>query len=227
MKRGFQYISDLHLDRLGRNKIPTIKKTSDTLLICGDLGNPFKNNYKEFLHYSSNEFNNVFLISGNHEYYHKDMKKVLDVDNKIQDISNKFSNVEFLNQTCSNFEHNKIFGTTLWADGFKYWEQENNHHLREFGKFVHNKHKNDVRWLRNNIHSKINVNKNLIIMTHYLPSYQLITPKFKEFDNLDRFATNIEYLMKPPVKYWLCGHSHCKYETDINGVMCGINSFTI
>jgi len=70
------------------------------------------------------------------------------------------------------------------------------------------------------------MNKNLIVMTHYLPTYKLILEQFQNNRNIDRFATNLDYLIKPPVKYWLCGHTHCRYETKINGVNIGVNSYT-
>jgi predicted phosphohydrolase len=224
-RRGFQYISDLHLERLVSGKFPRIAKHADTLLLCGDIGNVYKSNYKSFLNYTSNEFDKVFLITGNHEYYHRDMKKVFDVDNKINDITSNFSNVHFLNQDCYQDKNYKILGTTLWADGFKYYMQEPNQHLKDFGEFVHERHLSDVNWLSNNIY--IEPRKEVIVMTHYLPTYKLISPQFMHYNNLDRFANNLDFLIRSPVKYWLCGHSHCKFETKINNITCGINSFTL
>ncbi len=221
--RKFKYISDLHLERVKGNYFPKISNNSNanTLFIAGDLGNPFHKNYKSFLKYSSGNFDKIFLITGNHEYYHKDMKKVLDVDNKINDIVNDIPNVSFLNRTCGEVDDYMVLGTTLWADGFRHYE--NGGKLSNFGKFAYNRHKSDVRWLRNNIFNK-NINKKLIVMTHYLPTYQLILNKFRNHKNLDRFATDLDYLIKPPVKYWICGHTHCQYETKINNVNFGINA---
>jgi len=165
--RHLKYISDLHLEKIKGSKshhFPKFPKsnTSEPLFICGDLGNPFHKNYKSFLKNTSYKFNKIFLITGNHEYYHRDMKRVLDVDNKITDIVSDISNISFLNQTCEEFNGYKIFGTTLWADGFKYYNDENNKHnkhnahMREFGKFAYKRHTDDVRWLENNISNKIN-----------------------------------------------------------------------
>jgi Icc-related predicted phosphoesterase len=84
-----------------------------------------------------------------------------------------------------------ILGTTLWVP------------------FYEQKYKENVEWLTNNIKN----NENVIVLSHYLPSYKLIVPKYwtKEYEPLQKqYASDLEHLMKPNVKFWLCGHSHSK-----------------
>src|SRR4029079_12083032 len=66
--------------------------------------------------------------------------------------------------------------------------------------------------------------KDIIILSHYLPSYKLIIPKYYNYKPKYQYASNLDYLIKKPVKAWLCGHSHCQIEKYINGVYCGINT---
>jgi hypothetical protein len=81
------------------------------------------------------------------------------------------------------------------------------------------------KWLSDNI---IGNNKNVIVLTHHLPSYDLIIDKYKKgiySKYQDRFASDLNHLLQSPVKYWLCGHSHCNIEKQINDVMCAINAY--
>ena len=61
-----QYVSDLHLEKKINNRSIIAKKPY--LILAGDIGYPFQNNYKNFLLHMSYIFNKVFLIAGNHEY---------------------------------------------------------------------------------------------------------------------------------------------------------------
>ena len=203
-----QYISDLHLER--RKNIIKIPVKGNYLALCGDIGNPNHSNYKQLLKYSSNEFEKTFIIAGNHEYNNKSITKMNFVNDQIDDIVSNFNNVFFLNNNYYKLnKYTILFGTTLWT-------KSTNHKL-------HNK---SINWLENNIVD--NLNKNIIIISHHLPSYKLIVPKFRKLKYkylFDRYASNLEYIMEyPNIKVWLCGHSHCQYNTFINGTYCAINA---
>jgi len=48
-----------------------------------------------------------------------------------------------------------------------------------------------------------------VIITHHLPSYDMILDHFKLDDFNYGFATNLDYvLQKPQISAWICGHSH-------------------
>ncbi len=206
MLKNLQYISDIHLEY--RTKVPYLKPISNHLALLGDIGNPFKNNYKEFLIHTSKNWDKVFLIAGNHEYYHnKD-----NVDDKIKDIISSFNNVYYLNNDKYEFLNYTILGTTLWSKLIKPINYKN-----VTMEEMNHKHEECCKYLKNNIV------KNTIVLSHYLPSYKLIIDKYKHCNNNDRYASNIDFLHLP-IKYWLCGHSHCIIEMNINGVMCCINA---
>jgi predicted MPP superfamily phosphohydrolase len=202
MRKSLQYLSDLHLERL--NIIPRPKICGNYLALCGDIGDPFKNNYKEFIKYTTYNYEKVFLIAGNHEFLYnnnkrKNRKKVLD---QIQEIEIKYNNLFFLNNDTCELDNYKIIGTTLWSKG------------------VYKKnHKKSLKFLK----KELKDDKQKIILSHYLPSYKLIIPKYKKYNQIN-YATNLEYLIKKPIYAWLCGHSHCVYNININGVYCGINT---
>src|SRR4029077_8822969 len=77
----------------------------------------------------------------------------------------------------------------------------------------HNRH---VSWLEDVIRN--NQDKRLLVMTHFVPSFQLIEPKYRDLGlaKTSHFATNLEHLIRHPVRAWVCGHSHSALERDIN-----------
>ena len=214
-KTTLQYVSDVHLER--RESFPKIPVHSKNIALIGDIGNPFKENYSDFLKYTSDNFERVFLIAGNHEYWHHGNSHNK-VNDKILTIANKSSNVEFLNNSQTSLDNYIIFGGTLWAS----------HSYFPYNIY----HKNCVAWLEKMLQNhKDNVKteeNNIIILTHYLPSYKLIVPKYKQacYDGIrNKYASDLDYLITKPISFWLCGHSHCNFQLSINGVNCAINAF--
>ena len=84
---------------------------------------------------------------------------------------------------------------------------------------IQNKHIESVNYIKDNIAG------NTIVLTHHLPSFKLITDKYKTYRNNTRYASDLESLMTKNVKYWICGHTHCQYETKINETFCKINAY--
>jgi hypothetical protein len=74
-----QYLSDIHLET--HNNTPKsifaeiLKPSAPYLALCGDIGYPGTQLYEPFLEYCSKNFEHVFYIAGNHEYYN-DMKAI-------------------------------------------------------------------------------------------------------------------------------------------------------
>lgn len=64
----------------------------------------------------------------------------------------------------------------------------------------------------------------LVVLTHHLPSFRLIVPKYKGHFASCCFASHLDHLIKDTIIMWLYGHYHCVVETNINEVYCGINA---
>lgn len=204
-----QYISDIHLEH--RMSIPKIPPRTKYLALLGDIGHPNKPLYPEFLKYCSTNWDKVFLLSGNHEYEQKKYS-MQEIDQMIQEQVSKYNNVSYLNNQKNLIDNHLILGTTLWSD---------NNELRP-GHKVNELFNESVNWLKGNI--KENPDKDIIVLSHYLPSYKLIIPKYYNYKHSFQYASDLDHLIKNPVKAWLCGHSHCQLEKNINGVYCGINT---
>lgn len=66
--------------------------------------------------------------------------------------------------------------------------------------------------------------KPILIMTHHLPSYQMILLIYESSQCKSDFASDLDYLFKNPVVTWLYGHSHGFNKQIINNIPCIINS---
>lgn len=275
--RNLQYVSDIHLER--KISYPKLVRKENNLALLGDIGDPFKDNYTDFLSYASDRWENVFLLAGNHEYWQAKYN-YYDVNEKINDVVVKFDNVLFLNNTSSSLLPNYIIlGTTLWSHILSFsslsFSPSSSASLSSYNlkkplmgddlkinlvdKTFNELHFQSVNWLKSQIFDykqkqenlkykqkeikgqnlnykqannkekvKEKEEKQIVVLTHYLPSYKLIIEKYRYgfySKYHDRFASDLDEIIQPPISYWLCGHSHCILETQINGIYCGINSF--
>lgn len=213
-----QYLSDLHLEY--RKVIPIVPVAADYLILAGDIGNPFKDNYYYFMNRVSRQFKKIFLIAGNHEYWNLNATGAADrynnfvhVHDRIRTVTNNFPNIHFLNNTSHCFDDKyEILGTVLWS-----WVDNSSF------KNLNQIYLRNREWLERELLNK----KDKIVITHHLPTYSLITEQYqarKYSKYTQQFASHLDHLIQPPVKFWIAGHSHCTYETRINGVYCGINA---
>ena len=190
INRLLQYTSDLHLEK-GYRRI--IKPKKPFLVLAGDIGYPEQDSYKDFLHVVSNDFDKVFVISGNHEYDGQKVDEFYKIDEKIENICNMRSNLHYLQKKseliCIKYNIS-ISGCTMWAE---YPLSRNHLHL------------DNVEWL-NSLK-----NTNHVIATHYCP-FQKNEKTFKYFGT---DQSNI--IKKDNVIAWIYGHTHFNKDVNIEG----------
>ncbi len=204
MQKTFHYISDLHLNR----NVFNVKflPPYHNLFIAGDIGNPRYPIYKDFLYGACAVWDNVYFTSGNHEYFGC---KTIDEGNEVDDILTKMAkgrpNLEYLQKRVIETDEYLIAGATLWTRPLC---------KGQYNTEIHTVHEDHVKF----IESLSAVKKNVIMMTHHLPSHKLILPQYKKH-SVDKYATDLEYLIGDPIKVWICGHSHISYQKKINDVL--------
>lgn len=221
-----QYASDLHLEFYDNYTFENfIKPSAEILFLLGDIGNPDSIIYQNFIQDCSNNFNKVFLIAGNHEYYSG--KNIKDIDLIIKNICTKYNNVIFLNNDIYELNDDYVLiGTTLWSnlsqnemvdlifssnDFLKIKNEGKNLDFNTVNSFF----KNNVRWLEDNL-KKI-IDKKIIILTHHLPSYKCINKKYNQNRTNSAYASNLDYLFsKYKINYWFFGHTHTSVNMNIN-----------
>ena len=207
-----QYISDLHLEKLRKIPYHTLQPSTNNIALLGDIGDPFTSIYYDLLKHVSTNFDKVILLSGNHEYWNRTIKET---DNQINYLVNKFHNITYLNNTKTKIDSYDIIGSTLWSNVI---DDPNNNTVIQ-NKFFHYHSMKEI--------DKLLTDKPTIMLTHYLPSYQLIHPDFVHYPMYykSRYASDLDHMCKDNVKAWLYGHSHKHVGMFINNTYCSSNPF--
>ena len=225
----FQYFSDIHLEFYNEN-IPKIQRTfiqkldkqtdkPGFLLVAGDIGMPSRPSYSTFLQSLSPLYEKIFITTGNHEYYKMPYYSLTEMDNYCRDICRTMpqDNVVFLqNNTYKLNDSLSIFGGTFWTDIPPSKHHSVMHSVNDY-KLIPNMtpslssllHEKSVSLL--NYHIKEDTHMKWIVMSHHMPSFDLIDPKYRATTNTDMnyaFASNVSVANDPRVLAWVYGHTH-------------------
>jgi len=239
-----QYISDIHLELY--KDLPEsvftnfITPDAPYLALCGDIGIPDFKNYEKFISWCAYRWNKIFVIAGNHEYYNFNCPNKTDMESKkamIQRACQGHKNVHFLD--CSSIwlenERIRVIGCTLWSeidqrvidDPLKARNDYRQILLQgtkpAFAFELRDLHYKERSWLQQEIHKADMTGEPCLILTHYLPSHDLIASKYRKNHDNSFFASHCDELIRPPVKAWICGHSHTGMAMKIHGIPCVLN----
>lgn len=227
LHREFRSDSKELWEQMGLSKLPK----TDICILAGDIGHPLLKRNKvsedgsaetkrfsacpKWLHVLTklkSLYKYVLYVPGNHEYYQAQELKATpaEVDLVMREAC-KQNDVIFLN--CDVWKHPEapeveFFGCTLWSEmkGAS-WSQMND--SRAFAKHsdfleAHYAHR---KWLKSALAMSAASSK--YVITHYLPSFQLIHPRFRTSAINDAFASNCEDLVEQKnIQGWFYGHSH-------------------
>jgi predicted phosphodiesterase len=221
-------VSDIHLE-LYVNKtvdldyLDNLKDKVDILILAGDVGNPYKKEYEDLIIRCSKLFKHVIIVSGNHEYYDK-RYNMYEIDNKIKQITQDFENVHFLQRNTIIINNIRFIGCTLWSLPKPNGQTLNDMtHIKYMSLATYKTlFMTDLKFLETELNNNNNNMRNIVI-THHLPSYQLISKQYENHPSNSFFASDLEYLMQK-TDMWLCGHTHTSVVKQINGCMCYINA---
>lgn len=221
-----QYISDLHLnfndpDKVCKSIIPVAKY----LAICGDVGDPRKQYYRNLLNQVSKKFEKVFLVAGNHEMYHE---CITDTHTYLEWLCSQYSNIIYLNDsfhTIVNTDGSKlnIYGTIMWSnvtDGafrnIMYLDSHKKHIA--LASDIRNLHKISLKKLEH----YLDTNKtDTILLTHFPIKSEMngdiITPQSSFY------TTDLPHLLRPPIKAVISGHVHTNLKKEFNKIPYNTN----
>jgi len=158
----------------------------------------------------------IFMVAGNHEYYHGDFEEVKEALRVFERI---YPNFHFLDNGAVCFKDVEIFGGTMFTDfdlhgpNEMYFAKEAARYM--IADFTHirdwtlNKHcdefivfeRNFVPWL------KQTEGRKRIVITHFMPTEYGGNPVFKNNRLNPYFTCNMERYMGWE-GFWLCGHGH-------------------
>jgi predicted phosphohydrolase len=250
------FVSDLHLEhkqwqrdypRINESSLKKLDDSVHGIAIVGDLSNPYYDNFTLFLAYCGSLFKNVYFVAGNHEYYSKGFckytiketitKRIEFSIEQAKDISNNNS-IFYLDNSHIQLPNNKIIiGSTLWSNHQQSLILSKNNYLTSMYEFINDEYYDSCNFLKQELklcrlfNNMNNIKKpNITLLTHYLPTYQLIDKKYHPIYNTnrakaERYFSNVEHFIKHPIKNWICGHSHSLTNIHLNGVNLCINPF--
>ena len=221
-----QYASDLHLefaDNWRYLKTHPIEPVGDVLVLAGDIGYLSDDNYVShpFWDYVADNFKEVLVIPGNHEFY-----KYYDIstlpDGKILSVR---PNVNVYYNGVVNLEDVEFILSTLWArvplqDAFatEYGVTDLhrilfNGETLTFDQF-NKEHERCMAFMRDAVNQSTASKR--IMVTHHLPSFQLSSPDFKGSRINGAFvADEDDFIEGCRAQYWIYGHSHRNIDKQI------------
>lgn len=212
---------------------------ADILVLAGDIGYAEAPITERFIEWCCSNWKYIIWVYGNHEYYNKNSSEqwpnsVMTMADKEQAgiaLQERLSNLHILNKGSvifPEFPEYVFIGATLWtyisegqytnlknifsdfkyifsdqtlSEGYKRFTPE---HWAE----LHDHHKQFL--LDELTHYTLSSStRKCIIITHHLPTYEMILDQYKFDDFNYAFASDLNYILdKPQIVAWICGHSH-------------------
>jgi Icc-related predicted phosphoesterase len=187
------------------------------LFLAGDIGHVSKPLYAEFLAHVAYNWEHVFLINGNHEYDGcKSIEDFQEIDEKTSQLVSRIGNITFLNQSATLFKGHLIIGCTLWT------KTPIVEKLKDRVRIENSFHEKHRQFINNTLYNARETP--CIVMSHHVPSYELVSPSPLFGKILFRWASHSDYLIRKPARVWICGHNHASFVKDINGVKVILNA---
>jgi predicted phosphodiesterase len=235
-----QYVSDIHLEFYKKCPFPLLlKPNARYLALAGDIGQPNTQIWNSFFNYVNNHWDRVFYVTGNHEYYSK-RTPMNEIHNTIKESLKPFTRVTMLDSSQpDNFiakENVAVVGNTLWTEVPDSLVRTVEESMNDYKKIFEEEGKSVSVETLNNLHyiqkaqllEKIHYYKYqkipTVVITHHIPSFKLISPRFAGSPVNAAFASNCENLMLPNVKCWIYGHTHNCANSLIGKTMCLVNA---
>lgn len=219
----FQVLSDLHLEFL--KKAPEIPVIGDNLVLAGDIGYAGSSIWREFLRGCRAKYKHIYYVAGNHEFYNGTYGERLRIMREEAGAG-----LTFLEKDVADIEGTslRVVGTTLWTDVPPEESYEVSNIMSDYRKIRYSgrplkvvdtnyMHQEARKYLRQEIDRCTEEGRDALVVTHHLPSFEMVDDKYKGENNYG-FASECDDLIRPPVKFWVCGHSHTQMVKEINGV---------
>ncbi len=212
-----QYCSDLHLE-FRENKIfldkNPIQPVGEILLLAGDII-PFTlmEKHNDFFDFVSANFESVFWIPGNHEYYHFDLG---DIKNPLYEKIRK--NVFLVNNQIIPYKSLNLIFSTLWSAISSQHEWVVQQSVSDFSVIkMQNKkltpavfntlHQTDYAFLKTALNT--NDSKTNVVVTHHVPTFLNYPEQYKNSNINEAFAVELyDFIFHSNAAYWIYGHHH-------------------
>lgn len=234
-------VSDLHVDVNRDGDFGFRHKKQDILLIAGDIAGSAEREIKFLTGLSSHVQCPIFAVPGNHLGYEYKTYFWMQHPNPLMDTKQESidrikknipENVHYLDNEYYDIGDYIIFGGCMYSDYLLYENEElskrsGESYLNDF-RYVHiyDKKEKVVRPVNTDDYQAFHkifvkklkkclkeTDKDIIVLTHFVPSLQCISEKYLKQGNIylnASYASNMDQFIvdNPRIKYWICGHCH-------------------
>lgn len=212
-----------------------IQRQAPILALVGDIGLAFTETLRYFLHQQADRFEHVLFLAGNHEFYnHGEQKRSVQEQLAwLQSVCDEKPNLHLLERQAVEIRGVLILGTTLWsyvpntlaskAEGsmndyhLSYIDDGNKNLHKMTAAFTNEWHRTSVAWLQQEIDQAATRAQPVVVLTHHTPSLKGTSdPRYEGSDLSHCFSTDLQHLLKDPVKVWACGHTHYNFQQHVD-----------
>ncbi len=212
-----QFASDLHLEFPANKKflkLHPLQPVGEVLILAGDIV-PFAmmDKHLDFFSYLSDNFETIYWLPGNHEYYQFDIAEKSGVLNeKIR------SNLFLVNNTSVFHKNTKLIFSTLWSkvsDGHQ-WQIERsmndfyqikNKGFRFSAEAYNQLHEDSLAIIQKELNSV--KDETVAVFTHHCPTFLNYPVQYKGDLLNEAFAVELFDLIETSkIDYWVYGHHH-------------------
>jgi hypothetical protein len=204
-----EVISDTHLN-MWKYKPDKLMKIfslqAPNLILAGDIGDPDEPTLHSFLDLARQNYNHVFYIPGNHEFYgtepgsKKNPAIVLDWFQKLDD---QWSNFHFFYRRNQIVDGIRLIGATCWstAPTSDKWAQ-----------MISAEGKKDIEFIEQGLSKS---KEPVLIVSHYPSTLRVIEDNFRHKLTQFNYGQDLERLYRPPLNTWIFGHVHQKHDFSV------------
>lgn len=200
--------------------------TEEILILAGDISWPVNRHgrisaaFRELLLDFKQRWNDIILVPGNHEYYAGRTAGLEphDVDVLLRQFGQEVG-VHVLQKASVVLDDMRFIGCTLWSDistaafyGMNDRLIPGNDYLSHLARHIEQR-----EWLEGELAADT---RPTVVVTHHLPSEQLVHPAYAGGDNTGYF-TDLESVItryQDRIKLWCCGHTHEQIRVAVAGV---------
>lgn len=223
-------LSDLHLEHYVSAQVFPHVGEGNVLVLAGDIlcAKHLKSNgylravYKRFLSDCSKNYDQVFYVLGNHEFYGYNYEGA-----KKKIAENLPDNFTLLDDNVLHYNGWDFVGMTLWtgfrnANPLEMLDAErfmNDYKSIRIGPNYRKLRATDTVALHNRSKNYLLdmlrvLNDNVFVISHHAPSFQSVAPHFKSAELNGAYCTDLDGLIlnHPKIKYWAHGHTHNRFD---------------
>jgi len=219
------YLSDTHLEHTERGKriVPLAtpeNHVTSAIALLGDIGWVQEDAYWELIAQCAALYANVFVVLGNHEYFHHCIQEF---SSTVREEFHKrcIPNTYFLENETVEFDNVLLWGSTLWTrPDWAAFQRINDARLitdksvpaphRLSISTVHTVHHRATQHLRkelNAIHAA-GISKPVIVLTHHAPLLDANGDKYEQSIRTTAYVNRLDEFIQAPIIAWLYGHTH-------------------